>query len=821
MDTCLLGLTTLLSAAFLLLTAPAVGQPAAGPTQQPGRPAPAPAVAGRVLDDQRAPLPGATVRLVRLPDSTTVAGTQTDAAGRYQFQAGASSRYCLRVNALGMKAVVTPAFELAAGQPTYQVPDVRLPAAATQLKEVTVTGQQKAVEATAGKVVYNIDQKVSAGGSSAFELLQRTPGVSVTQDDNLQLKGSPNVTVMIDGKLTYLTGSQLGTYLRGTPAEALARIEVLTTPGAQYDAAGNAGIINIVTKKSTRRGYALNLSAGAGTGHRPQTTETAVGNVKTARFNLFGNYSYHYKRTYLDRTSYRVLGTGPDLTSYDRASFDPTTEYGHTYRLGLDLTLTPRQTLGAVYSGYRTQWNRSGSGPTAVRDAAGTLTYLVQNQNETDEPGRNNTFNLNYKALLDTAGRQLTADADYARYRSDSRGSLGNQLYTPDGRPAQPAQALAFGQPSLVTIRAGKVDGVWPVGKTRLAAGGKYSFVTSDNDFRYDSLRNGQYQDAPALSNHFVYDEHILAAYATASRVLGRTTLDAGLRLESTRSTGTLLGRDIVNHRVYTNLFPTLTASRPLTPEQSLSVSLSRRINRPQYSDLNPARFFFDKYSYYTGNPFLRPETAWQAAATYTYKSDYVLTLSAGRTSNPLSSFGSQDPQTGELALTIANFSYRDDFNAQLIAPLKITSFWTTQNTLNLYYVRADLSQGTIAFRPHKANVDFSTIHTLTLPAGLRLELAASYTSPSLAGINIFRTYFTVDAGLKKTWLAGRLDTRLTGTDLLHTIHYWGYSIYEGANTRYNHRGDTRRVNLSLTYHLGGELSSGRERRVEEADRVK
>ena len=239
-------------------------------------------------------------------------------------------------------------------------------------------------------------------------------------------------------------------------------------------------------------------------------------------------------------------------------------------------------------------------------------------------------------------------------------------------------------------------------GQNPAGGGRQVLLVTSDNDFRYDSLRNGQYQYSPALSNHFVYDEHILAAYATASRMLGHTTLDAGLRLESTRSTGTLLGRNIVNHRIYTNLFPTLTASRPLTPEQSVSLSLSRRINRPQYSDLNPARYFFDKYSYYTGNPFLRPETAWQAAATYTYKSDYVLTLSAGRTSNPLSSFGSQDPQTGELALTIANFNYRDDFNAQLIAPLKITSFWTTQNTLNLYYVRADLSQGTIAFRPQR-----------------------------------------------------------------------------------------------------------------------
>ncbi len=782
----------------------------------------APVVAGQVTEAAtQQPLPGATVQLVRLPDSAAVAGTQTDARGRYTLVAPAG-RYVVRARALGYAPALSAPLALPDGASgPLALPVLALHEAQQHLREAVVIGRQKVVEASAGKTVYNIDQQVSAGGSSAFELLQRTPGVRVTQDDNLLLKGSPNVTVMVDGKLTYLTAGQLGTYLRGLPAEALARIEVLTTPGAQFDAAGNAGIINIVTKKSASPGYALNLSTGAGTGRYPQTTQAAVGNYKAQHINLFGNYSYHYKQTYLNRTSYRVLGTGAARTSYDRASFDPTTEWGHTYRLGFDLALPARQTLGAAYSGYRTQWNRSGSGPTTVRNEASGNTYQVQNHNETREPGLNHSLNLNYKIELDTAGRQLTADADYARYRSDSRGSLANQVYARDGAPTQPYQELQFGQPSVVTIRAAKADLAWPLGKAKLAAGGKYSFVTSDNDFRYDSLRSGSYQYAPALSSHFVYDEHIVAAYATAARPLGRATLEAGLRLESTRSLGTLLGENLATRRAYTYLFPTLSWSRPLTEQQTLSLSLSRRLNRPQYSDLNPARFFFDKYSYYTGNPFLQPETAWQLAATYTYKQDYVLTLSAGRTSNPISSFGSQNPQTGELALTIANFSYRDDLEASLVAPLTITKFWTAQSTLALRFVRADLSQGSISFRPRRANVDIATTHTLTLPADLRLEVAAFYTSPALGGITLFGTYFTMDAGLKRTFLNKRLDARLTGSDLLRTIRYRGYSLYEGANTSYSHQGDTRRVNLSLTYHLGGELHAARERRADEADRVR
>lgn len=147
--------------------------------------------------------------------------------------------------------------------------------------------------------------------------------------------------------------------------------------------------------------------------------------------------------------------------------------------------------------------------------------------------------------------------------------------------------------------------------------------------------------------------------------------------------------------------------------------------------------------------------------------------------------------------LTIANFAYRDNFDAQFIFPVKITSFWTSQNTVALRYVRTNLSQSPVTFTPRKANIDLSTIHTLTLPGDVRLELSAYYVSPSLAVINIFRTYLTVDAGLKNTVLAKKLDVHLAGTALFNTIHYWSYSIYEGANTSYNHVGDNRRVNLS------------------------
>ncbi|UOQ70205.1 TonB-dependent receptor [Hymenobacter cellulosilyticus] len=215
-----------------------------------------PLVAGVVRDAVGQPLPGAQLLLVRLPDSTVVTGTQADEEGHYELAAVSAGRYLVRARALGWQPAESLPFTLSEGQQTVMLPPLRLQAETKALREVTVTGQQQATELVDGKLVYNLDQQVSTAGSTALEVLRRAPGVSVSQNDEILLRGNANVNVMLDGKLTYLSPQQLSTYLKSTPASNLARIEVLLTPDSRYDASGNAGIINIITKKSTRRGYA-------------------------------------------------------------------------------------------------------------------------------------------------------------------------------------------------------------------------------------------------------------------------------------------------------------------------------------------------------------------------------------------------------------------------------------------------------------------------------------------------------------------------------------------------------------------------------------
>jgi len=785
-------------------------QPSAGTT-----------LTGRVVDGQAQPVPGATLRLLHLPDSALTTATQTDAAGRYQLAGVAAGAYVLRATALGAQPASTTV-TVAAGQPSLALPVLKLAETSKQLREVTVTGQQKTTELVDGKLVYNVDQQVSTAGSTALEALRRAPGVSISQNDEILLRGNANVNVMLDGKLTYLSPAQLSTYLKSTPASNLARIEVLLTPDSRYDASGNAGIINIVTKKSTRRGYALSLTAGGGGGYYPQTAESLIGNVRTGRVNVFGNYAYTYRHSYLDRTSYRILGAGDATTTYDRRSRDPEISRGHSYKAGLDFDLTPRQTLGFVYSGFANRWQRDGQGPTRIQQPSTGRDEVLRNHNLTDEPAHQHLFNLNYKARLDTAGRQLTADADYARYHSTSDGFLANQLFSAEGQSLGTYQQLNFTQPTQIAIRSLKADLTWPLAATKLAGGVKYASVTADNNFRYDSLQNGVRVFSPVLSNHFVYREQIYAAYVTAGRQLGSVSLDGGLRVERTRSEGKSLTLNQVTPRDYTNLFPYLSLGRKLGEQHALNVSATRRINRPQYGALNPARFFFDKYSYHEGNPNLRPETSWNFAAAYTYRDEFSFTLSHTRVDNAIAQFARQNEQTAEIVLRDYNYAARHDYDLLVVAPLKLASFWNVQNTVDVRYQRLRFRpDGRTLFNPSRLSVDLSVVQTVQLPWQLTLDVSTFYQSPMLNGSYLLRRYFGVQTGLKKSFFKQKLDAKLAVVDLLHTDHYWGYSIYEPVNIRYNHTGDTRRVNVSLTYRLGGKLSTGQSRRLEEASRIR
>jgi len=775
-------------------------------------------IKGIIKDDFLQPLGKATVWLVNANGTFASKHVITDSAGHFSFIVSAGN-YSVNVSAIGCEAHSTSIFSVKKDNPEMTLPDIQLHTQVKTLKDVSVTATKKAMEASAGKLVLNVDQSAASAGSSALELLQRTPGITVDQNDNLLLKGSASVNVMIDGKMTYLSGQQLSNTLKGMPAENISKIEVITNPSAQYDAAGNTGIINIITKKSNKLGYAANLTAGIGFGRYVLTTENITGNIKTKHFNFFGSFGYDFRHNYKREYSAQTSSNNNITTDYNSEATDIVKSYYYSYKAGADIYVSPKHQLGFVVSGTIDDWSRNVNGPTILSDSSGRKTATVLNRTIAIEPYYNNTYNINYQFKPDTTGKILTADANYISFRNNSDGYIGNQSFDNFGDSTQPYQKLLYHQPSNIDIRSVKADMEYPVFSYKLKAGLKYSSVTINNNFHYDSLVDNELKFAESLSDHFIYTENIAAAYTSLSRQWKRTGIEIGLRAEHTSSDGNSINTGIDTKRNYTNLFPNLSVDQQLDKYNRLSIAVSRRINRPGYASLNPVRYFIDKFDYYQGNPYLKPEQSWLVSLSYSWLDKYIATVSYNRTNNFMSQIARID-SSGVLIQNLANYSYSGLYDMTLIVPVRMYSFWNISTVTDIGYLYYPILRLTGAQTASKLYVDAAVNQTFSIPKLGTIELMAHYTSPELYGIYITKHFLSVDGGVKAAIMKKKMDVKCAFTDIFHTSRYWGNSFVNTVQYNYTTIRDSRRLRISLTYHLGGKLSGGKSHSIDEEKRL-
>lgn len=759
---------------------------------------------------QGTPLSGVTIRLYLLPDTLLLKQITSDFQGGFSFSLQERQHYQLRFTAVGYQPDVREVNKLTSALKVALKPSV------TKLGEVIVSSPPSAISVRQGKLSYNVEQSAGATGSSVLELLRRTPGVNVDQDGNIVLKGSPAVNVMLDGRMTYLSGQQLSRLLEGMNAGTVSKIEVITTPSAQFDAAGNAGIINILSRRTGKAGYALNISSGMTVSRYLLHSESMNGNIRTGKVNFFSGFGYNHRRRFLEETSTQLSGGSTLL----RDGINPNQSHFYSYSGGADISLSSRQQLGFSYTGTTDDWSKDATGTLTKLNNANQVTSRVQSHDYAKEPFYNNIVNLNYQFKIDTTGKVLNADANYIGYRNFSDGYLNSNSYDPQGNLIGGFQQLNFHQPGKIHILSFKTDMVLPFKTWIYKAGLKYAAIATDNNFRYDSLANGISTYAPSLSDHFQYHERIAAAYTTVSGKWNGTDWEAGLRAEQTNLDANAIAAGQRNTASYLNWFPSLAITQKLDKNQQLDLSISRRINRPNYAHLNPVRYYTDKYALYQGNPRLVAETSWLSQLSYTWKGRYIASLNYNHSVHFIGRTATFNPVSQLLTLSNGNFPYRDRLELQLIVPVKLAAFWEVQTTTTFSYTAYPIAQLEGPLTVTKKAVDLFVNQTFRLPAKINFELQTRYTSPDLNGIYMSRYYFTMDGGCKKGFLNNKLDARLAFADLFHTGWYWGYSLSDTLPYSYKNTPDSRRLSFSLVYHLGGKLTPGKTHRTEEQDRL-
>jgi len=552
----------------------------------------------------------ATVSLIDLARGKVSDGALTDTAGHFTLKDIPQGNYLIKADFLGYKQGVSDTIRLQGSEIDVRLPAMSLQPDGHSLETVTISARVPVIENRIDKLVYNAAADVTAQGGIALDVLKKVPMVSVDADGNVELQGNPNIRFLINGKPSGIFGSSLSDALSSIPAGAIQSIEVITSPGARYDAQGTGGIINIILKQNKAEGISgsLNLSAGTRLENGSANLDYRNGNLSIHTF-ISGNAQVNSRSpNSQDRLAYTA---GQEI--YTRLLQDGYTDMerkGLQAGIGIDWAFKGNNNLSATL-----QYNDFSNSKTSLT-AQQEIRTLSSGQVLSDQPASRNSFSsfhtrtldysLGYSTKLGTKGGDLVflysaslgmpemASAQALTYPGDSGPYSGSSVSNP-GKDQQHYLSLDYSRPLSKSFT--------------LEAGAKGSFQRIESDNRQSILSaSGAYLYAPGLSYLLHYNLSVYAGYISATTRLGQwLDVRAGIRAECT-SIGLYPGQARIPS--YTTWVPTAILSHEFAGRQVLKLAYSRRLERPEYEELNPFLNLCDPYNIITGNPYLKPEIA-------------------------------------------------------------------------------------------------------------------------------------------------------------------------------------------------------------------
>ncbi|HVY73754.1 MAG TPA: TonB-dependent receptor [Puia sp.] len=789
-------------------------------------------VYGLVTDENKAPLEAATVSIIKEKDTVAYKITQSDKSGNFAFEAVPFGLYHVLVTAIGHESFEGQSFTIG-GKPLH-LPAITLKKAEKELAAVAVIARKPFIEQKADRMIVNVDASPANAGSTAMDVLEKSPGVTVDKDGNISLKGKQGVTVMIDDKPTYMTSAQLANYLRGLPASAIDQLEIMTNPSAKYDAAGNSGIINIKTKKSKARGFNGSITLTQTQSKYAKPGASLNLNYRNGKTNVFFNGGFNRWKGWHDldiNRNYLNPGDKQINSIFTQHTHMEYTSPSFNFKTGMDYFINDKTTLGFVVSGYSSNEKNTSESYITLKDAHNVPDSLVNSYGNVDGLWRNISTNINFRRKFDSAGTEITADADYVRYTGKSDQHYLNQTFDPDMNLLDQT-VLTGNLPSVINIYSFKTDFTRPFkNDLKLEAGLKTSFVATDNHANYFNVENEISIPDTGKTNYFVYHENINAGYINLNKKYKKWNFQLGLRVENTNYSGhqfgnpyTVVSNDSSFSKSYINAFPTAFISYQLNEKNQFTANFGRRIDRPDYGDLNPFLFFLDQYTYQAGNPYLQPQYTTNFELAHTYHNFLTTTLNYSNTKNFFSeTFEQQDHAT---IVRNGNIGRRENAGASVSLNLPLTRWWTTIVYANVNY---NHFSGELYGEPIDASATTfmgNLNNQLSFGKGWSGELSGWYRSAGLEGQVLLRPMGQVSAAVSKKILKEKGNVKLGIRDIFYTQQAKGTINFQETQASFYNTRDSRQVSLTFTYRFGKPIQGPQNNRhsggaSEEANRVK
>ncbi len=763
-------------------------------------------LSGCVQDENHHPVEVANVLLKQVKDSTYITGMLTDTQGCFSFDQP-RGEYLLHITLIGSEDLYLPVVL----QENKNVGELTLKPSSALLDEVTVTAARPVIKRLVDRVVFDAHNTVASAGGNALDLLREVPGLRVGQN-SIDIIGKGGIRIYINDRETKLSGDELIDYLRSYDASQILKVEVITTPPSKYDAAGNAGIINIRLKSRPKDYLGGTASASYNTGEKDNYGYGGVSlNLSRGRISSFLNGGATQGKYETREKNYRYF---PQNTWNSRTDY---TNYMNNFYLqgGVDVSLERDWTVGmqAIYNHSAPKPNNALSWTEVYGASTGSLDSLLYSNSNKDFSSERLNLNFHTDKVWDDKGKKMTWDVDYLRDNRDENMGFLSKTLLPDGTEI-PGTNFDYNylQHRKVDVVSSALDFILPFEKYKITAGAKVSFTNTRNGINYDTSDPTLVQD-----DYFRYKEQIYALYADYSREFSeRFSMQLGLRMEHTRTTGISEAKDTEDKHDYTRLFPTVYLLYSPTDGHALNFSFSNRISRPSQNMVNPFPFYQNKYTYACGREDLKPSYTYNAELGYTLKNNFNVSAYYSYSDDVFFQVVDLDAETNVTSFLWENFMQTHAFGLNNSYTFR-TKWLQAYAQHGVSYRRTTSSAATTS--PEEKgwayNASLRNTFFFNEKKTLLATLSGSYSSRQYQGIYLMSPTYSVSAGLLYRLLDNKLSLSLNINDIF-VSHSKLETISNGLKIIADNQFSFTSFRVGVSYTFGGDIRSKGQRNSNE-----
>jgi iron complex outermembrane recepter protein len=785
-----------------------------------GGPPPFAKLTGKVIDSNtKEVVEFATVSLFRLPKDTLVAGIVTNANGVFELENLRPGKYKLVIAFMGYKSLMMDTLVLRKLE-ERDLGTLNLGTNEKVLKEVTIETQQDMVKNTIDKKVFNAEKLAIANGGSANDVLAQVPTVSVDIDGNISLRGSGNVTILIDGRPSGMSGAGRAGVLSGIPASAIESVEVITNPSAKYDPDGMSGIINIVLKKNKLQGTNGNATVSAGTNNKYNGNVSY--NFRKNKVNLYSNYSFRYNERYgrgdVNRTTYM----GDSANYLIQKNNSDNLNRNHSAKVGMDYNASKLATFGFnVTLNYENKTEQEKLVNNSENESSQLASAFNRYTNNPSE-GLSQDYNLNYRQKFKNPKQLLSIESNYSINNNLSNSFYQQENFWEDYHEINPYWFYQNNRTNTdFSINTNTIDFESPLFKNgKIESGLKNTNREIDNDFYSETFNNaaGNFLADDSLNNRFVYNENIYAAYTSYGQTLGKWSYKTGLRAEQANTKSTLINNDSSFVNNYFNVFPTAFINRKINDKQEVQLNYGRRINRPGTRQLSPFTDYSNPLILRVGNPYLNPEYTHNLEFSYLYnhkKVNFSTTVFYRKTVDLIMRNISINA-INQTIVSFTNLGSSENMGIETVSRIELYKWWNITANINGFQtvIQGTNQDGEINTSNLSWNAKF--LSNMLFKKGWSLQTSGSYNARNIMAQGTILPMSQVDFALKKDVFKNKGTLTLSVTDVFDQMSFRINTSGSDFSQEAERKRETRIATLTFNYRFGsGDFAQRRSKSKE------